>query len=135
MGVSEEQNLKGSLKRKEQNPETPERWVRACLHTSVGWCPRAYSGRIRAGFGVRGNPFSGVPSKGGVWGRRKGRKRKISPRVVELALTASPSKAFWDGARFGPQAGKELRPGPAKPGRMPQTHRCLPPAPRHTHNL
>lgn len=27
MGVSEEQNLKGSLKRKEQAPETPERWV------------------------------------------------------------------------------------------------------------
>lgn len=79
-----------------------------------------------------GVPFSEVPGKGGRGeGRRKGRKTKISLSVVELALTASPSKA-WDGARFGPQAGKELRPGQAKPGRMPQTYMCLPPAPRHT---
>ena len=45
--------------------------------------------------------------------------------MVELALTASPSMASWDGARFGPQAGKELRPGLAKPGRVPQTLMCL----------
>lgn len=47
---------KGSLKRKEQAPETPERWVRACLHTSVGWCPRACSGRIGWLWG-EGKPF------------------------------------------------------------------------------
>lgn len=90
----------------------------------MGWGPRAYSGRKRAGFREREASFSGVPCKV----RRRegaGRKRKISPKVVELALTASPSKPSWDGARFGPQMGKEPRPGPAKPGRVPQTLTCL----------
>lgn len=36
--------------------------------------------------------------------------------MVELALTAPPSKASWDGARSEPLAGKELRPGPPKHG-------------------
>lgn len=39
-------------------------------------------------------------------GRGRGRKRKISPKVVELALTAPPSKGSWDGARSEPEAGK-----------------------------
>lgn len=43
--------------------ETSEWWGRACLHTAVSWGPRACSGRISAGLGVRGAPFSGVPSK------------------------------------------------------------------------
>lgn len=50
--------------------------------------------------------------------------------MVELALTASPFKASWDGARFVPRVGKELRPRPAKLGRVPQTLTCLF---QHTH--
>lgn len=50
--------------------------------------------------------------------------------MVELALTASPSKASWDGARFVPRGGKALRPRPAKLGRVPQTLTCLF---QHTH--
>lgn len=109
--------------------------MRACLHTSVGWGPRACSGRIRPGLRVKEAPLSGVSNKGRVWGRRKGRKRKISPKVVELALTASPSKPSWHGARFGPQAGEELRPGLAEPGRVPQTHMCLPPTLTYSQSL
>lgn len=76
--------------------------MRACLNTSVGWGPRACSGRIRAGFGAMESLSLGyLVRRAGVWGRRKGRKTMISLSVVELALTASPSKA-WDGARFGP---------------------------------
>lgn len=44
-------------------------------------------------------------------GRRWRRKRKISPKVVELALIAPRAKASWHEARSGPQAGKELRLG------------------------
>lgn len=106
------------------------------MYTSEGWGPRACSSGIRIGFRARRAPFSGVPSKGAALGRRRVRKRKISPKVVELALTASHSKASWDGARFGLQAGKELRPEPAKLSRVPQTHMCPSPLlPPHTHHL
>ena len=50
--------------------------------------------------------------------------------MVKLALTASPSKASWDGARFVPWVGKELRPRPAKLARVPQTLASLF---QHTH--
>lgn len=42
------------------------------------------------------------------WVRERIRKRKISPKVVELALVAPPSKAPWHRARSGPQAERAL---------------------------
>lgn len=42
------------------------------------------------------------------WVRGRIRKRKISPKVVELALVAPPSKAPWHRARSGPQAERAL---------------------------
>lgn len=85
----------------------------------------------------QGEPLSlGYLVREGHGGEGRVRKRKISPKVVELALTASHSKTSWDGARFGPQRGKELRPGLAKPGRVPRFHTCLPlPHPLYNYNL
>ena len=50
-------------KRRGQSREMPKWSVRAYLHTSVGWGPRACSGRIKAGFRAREAAFSEAPSK------------------------------------------------------------------------
>lgn len=85
-------------------------------------------------WGEEGWPRSQGYVLGVVLVGEKGRKRKISPKVVELALTAPPSKVSGDRASSGPQAGKELSQGLPSGQGAPDPHARLPPPPASTYS-